>query len=96
MHVTACFSGVCDGGRVQDLKMSQVVFTPTRSPALVPDKKISSKTCVHDIPKADMLCVGLAVCHECKMLRVTFRYLSFHGYHRRLIRHEVMHMPCGL
>lgn len=58
--------------------------------------KISSKTRVHDIPKADMLCVGLAVCHECKMLRVTFRYLSFHGYHHRLIRHEVMHMPCGL
>lgn len=43
MHVTTCFSSVCDGGRVQDLKMSEFVFTPTRSPALVPDKKYPQK-----------------------------------------------------
>lgn len=42
-RVTACFSSICDGGRVQDLKMSEVVFTPTRSPALVPDKKYPQK-----------------------------------------------------
>lgn len=37
----------------------------------------------------------VAVCHECKMLYITFCRLSFHGY-CRLIRHKVMHMPSGL